>query len=106
MQADFALAQRPAWKRVGISANFVRLTIEEPFRQSKMVKRNASGEIVYTNGIAELVDANLIGFSQIAYREYIPPAPPVVPEPGSIAVFGGLMAVGGWMRRRRRSAAR
>jgi hypothetical protein len=86
-----------------ISANFIRLTIEQPFRQSKMVKRDENDEIVYgTNGIAELVDANLIGFSQIAYREYIPPAPPVVPEPGSVAVFGGLMVAGVWMRSRRR----
>ena len=43
-----------------------------------------------------------IGFAEVAYRQYIPPAPPVVPEPGSVAVFGGLMAVGGLMRWRRR----
>jgi hypothetical protein len=48
-----------------------------------------------------------IGFAEVAYRQYIPPAPPVVPEPGSVAVFGGLMAVGGLMRwRRRRSSTR
>ena len=57
------------------------------------------GETLDEDGIS---NQDWIGFAEVAYREYIPPAPPVVPEPGSVAVFGGLMAAGGLMRWRRR----
>ncbi len=50
----------------------------------------------------DTVDVVRIRFAEVVYSEYVAPAPPVVPEPGSVAVFGGLMAAGGWMRWRRR----
>jgi hypothetical protein len=57
------------------------------------------GQTLDENGVSP---EDWIGFAEVAYREYIPPAPPVVPEPGSVAVFGGLMVAGVWMRSRRR----
>ena len=75
-----------------ITAKYLKITLLENFGET----------LVYDFSTLDYVPVNLLGFAEIAFSEYAPPAPPVVPEPGSIAVFGGLMAVGGLMRWRRR----
>lgn len=74
-----------------ITAKYLKITLLENFGPT----------LVYDIDTNSYVPVNLLGFAEIAFSEYAPPAPPVVPEPGSVAVFGGLMAVGGLMRWRR-----
>lgn len=75
-----------------ITAKYLKITLLENFGQT----------LVYDSVTKSYVPVDLLGFAEIAFSEYAPPAPPVVPEPGSVAVFGGLMAAGGLMRWRRR----
>lgn len=97
------------WTEIGLLDDFEReetdrSTIQvRPFSpvQATHFKLTLTSAFGLTRNFDDTGDRYRIGFAEVAYREYIPPAPPVVPEPGSVAVFGGLMAVGGLMRWRR-----
>ena len=87
------------WKETGDTSYAQVVTGFDPFFASYLKLRLATAWGTFPT---DSVDVVRIGFAELAYSEYVAPAPPVVPEPGSIAVFGGLMAAGGLMRWRRR----